>query len=211
MRNIYHMIDVVIGTQSQRMDKALLEVFDRVTMHHDKNRFHVKGWKTNSHYLVGRKFILPSQISPAREYGYTSGCYTSLIHSYDGIIADMEKALCHITGDRYDWKETVEGIERRFTINTVNSSINRNLYGEWYSSYFFKYKGFKNGNMHFEFVSEDVWAQFNQRIAKLKGYPLYEAKPQTDYQEKQTGRAKSKEWMQPKKGESKKAEVLFEI
>ena len=31
-------------------------------------------------------------ISPAKEYGYTSGCYTSLISSYDGIIPDFEKA-----------------------------------------------------------------------------------------------------------------------
>jgi len=30
--------------------------------------------------------------------------------------------------------------------------------------------------MHFEFKSEDLWAKFNQRISKLKGYPLYEHK-----------------------------------
>ena len=33
---------------------------------------------------------------------------------------------------------------------------------------FFKYKGYKNGNMHFEFSDEKIWHQFNQRVAKLR-------------------------------------------
>ena len=36
-------------------------------------------------------------INPAKEYGYTSNCYNSLRSSYDGIIPDFEKALCHIS------------------------------------------------------------------------------------------------------------------
>ncbi|HNX01802.1 MAG TPA: DUF4942 domain-containing protein, partial [Candidatus Cloacimonadota bacterium] len=59
MKNIYHMIDVVIGTTESRMDKALVEMFDRLTTHHDDNRYSVPGWKTNSHYLLGKKFIIP--------------------------------------------------------------------------------------------------------------------------------------------------------
>jgi 16S rRNA G966 N2-methylase RsmD len=180
MRNIYRMLDIVIGTSSQRMDKAILEVFDRVTKSHAENRYQHKGWKTNSHYLVGKKFILDYMISPAREYGYTSNSYNDLKSSYDGIIPDLEKALCFITGT--DFEE----------IRTVSRSIMRNSYGEWYNSTFFRYKGYKNGNMHFEFISEDVWAMFNQRVAKLKGYPLFEAKEQTAYQNRQTGRAESR-------------------
>ena len=78
MRNIYHMLDMVVQTAGQRMDKAILEVFDMVTTHHHDNWHNVKGWKTNSHFLVGKKFILPNQISPAKEYSYTSETYSSL-------------------------------------------------------------------------------------------------------------------------------------
>ncbi len=177
MRNIYHMIDMVIQTAGQRMDKAISEVFDRVTEHHHDNRYNVKGWKTNSHFLVGKKFILPNIISPAKEYGYTTGYYTSLKNSYDGLIPDFEKALCYVTGRNYD------------ELNTVNKSINRTPYGEWQNSDFFKFKGYKNGNMHFEFTSNEVWELFNKRVSKLKGYPLYENKEQTAYQKRQTGRA----------------------
>lgn len=52
MRNIYRMLEIVIGTRSQRMDKALLEVFEKLTEHYHENRYNVEGWKTNSHYLA---------------------------------------------------------------------------------------------------------------------------------------------------------------
>jgi len=42
MRNIYRMLEIVIATTTQRMDKALLEVFDRLTLHHHENRFNVE-------------------------------------------------------------------------------------------------------------------------------------------------------------------------
>ena len=38
MRNIYKMLGIVRGTAAQRMDKAIIEVFDRVTHHHHDNR-----------------------------------------------------------------------------------------------------------------------------------------------------------------------------
>lgn len=193
MKNIYRMLEIVIGTAEQRMDKSILEVFDRVTEHHHENRYHSKGWKTNSHFLVGKKFILPNMIDPSKEYGYISESYNSLRSFYDGTIPDFEKALCYVEGVNYD------------QITCLNKSINRNTYGEWYESEFFKYKGYKNGNMHFEFKDEDIWARFNQRISKLKGYPLYEAKQQTAYQKRQTGRTETERKANPVKN------VLFSI
>ncbi len=198
MKNIYKMLEIVIGTTGQRMDKAILEVFDRVTEHHHDNRHNIKGWKTNSHFLVGKKFILPNIVSPAKEYGYTSEYYTSLRQSYDGTIPDFEKALCYVTGKNYE--ET----------NTVNSRINRNTYGEWYNSDFFKFKAYKNGNMHFEFADEKIWHQFNQRVAKIKGYPLFEGKQQTAYQNRQTGRPTQKA-AQSQSGQKKEAVILTTI
>lgn len=47
-------------------------------------------------------------------------------------------------------------------------------YGQWYDWNFFKIKCFKKGSIHFEFKEKDVWARFNQRVSKIKGYPLYE-------------------------------------
>lgn len=207
MKNIYRMFEIVIGTAGSRMDKTILEVFDRVTEHHHDNRYHAKGWKTNSHYFVGKKFILPNMINPAREYSYTSESYSSLKNSYDGIIPDFEKALCYVSGDQFEehfYNETTNKWDT-IGIKTVNRTIDRNIYGNWYESHYFKYKGYKNGNMHFEFRNEKIWNDFNQRIAKLKGYPLYEAKPETTYQKRQTGKQEPERKANPVKN------VLFSM
>ena len=124
-------------------------------------------------------------VNPAKEYGYTSNSYRSLRSSYDGIIPDLEKALCYVTGLQYD------------EIKVLNSSITNNIYGEWYESEFFKYKAYKNGNMHFEWNNEEIWGKFNQKVSKLKGYPIYEAKPQTAYQKRQTGKQEPKQTANP--------------
>lgn len=176
MKNIYHMLDMVVQTTGQRMDKAILQAFDTITEHHHDNRQYLKGWKTNSHFLVGKKFILPGCVSPSKEYGATSASYRYLSNYKSGVIEDLEKALCFANAVNFD------------TILTVQHSIKSNIYGDWYESEFFKYKGFKNGNMHFEFKNEDIRGKFNQHVAKLKGYPLFEGKEQTAYQNRQTGR-----------------------
>lgn len=177
MKNIYIMLDIVIGTTEQRMDKALLEVFDKLTLHHAENRHFVKGWKTNSHYLVGEKFIMPNVVCS----DYSSGIRTSY-HGWAEPIEDLVKAMCYISAINYE--ET-----------TPLNDFLRSMKCRWAQSYcwgFFDIKCYKNGNVHFKFQSQDLWATFNQRIAKLKGYPLFEAKAQTKYQEKQTGRDKPK-------------------
>lgn len=94
MRNIYRMIEIVVGTHSQRMDKALLEVFDKLTMHYHENRYCVEGWKTNSHYLVNEKFILPSI------FEVTYGGSLGMRYGWRDVqtIDDFIKALCYITG-----------------------------------------------------------------------------------------------------------------
>ena len=47
---------------------------------------------------------------------------------------------------------------------------------EWYDWGFLRFKMFKKGTGHFEFKDAEVWARFNQHIARIKGYPLFEAK-----------------------------------
>src|SRR5690606_27361552 len=82
MKNIYKMLDVIIQTTGQRMDKALLEVFDNLTMHHHENRWNVEGWKTNSHYLVNKKFIKPYLV----RVGYGGG----IDYSFGRISEELE-------------------------------------------------------------------------------------------------------------------------
>lgn len=105
------------------------------------------------------------------------------------MIEDLAKALCFISGMRYE--ETTPLV--RF-VSDIKCD-----FGQWYCWGFFEIKGFKKGTMHFRFQDKDLWGKFNQHVARLKGYPLFEPKKQTVYQERQTGRAqqeKSKAYTQ---------------
>ncbi len=218
MKNIYAMLNVVIQTTGQRMDKAILEVFDKLTEHHHDNRHHVEGWKTNSHYLVGKKFILPDMCYQDQRWHKGESKIQTGYGSSFGLMEDFNKALAYITGinynsigslsdsiryeykvktkdeifffhggpNDYQFENTKKSLYERGVENTIERSVP--IYGEWFDWGYFRCKAFKKGSMHFEWKDPEIWGRFNQRVAKLKGYPLYEAKEQTAYQNRQTGR-----------------------
>jgi len=182
MRNIYKMLEIAVGTTEQRMDKAILEVFDKVTQHYHENRFNVEGWKTNSHYLLNQKFIFPSMVDQDK---WSWNKYHARPSSYANFdrIEDLVKALCYITGDNYDNFESLHQFLR----------ADKAEYGQWAKWGYFNIKCFKKGTIHFEFLDKELWGRFNQRVAKIKGFPLYESAP-----DKRTERQKTKEAEQPK-------------
>lgn len=191
MKNIYKMLDVIVQTTGQRMDKALLEVFDNLTQHHHENRWNVEGWKTNSHYLVNKKFIKPFLVSVS----YGGGIDYSFGRRSEEL-EDMVKALCFLTGQNYDdhisfYQRLNSNVyekdgkfkmvntnweEERFVQNNPEwNKLERPTFGEWFDWGFFEVKLFKKGTGHFKFKDENVWALFNQQIARIKGFPLPES------------------------------------
>ena len=57
MKNIYRVIDIVIQTNGQRMQRALTEAFDTICSFSAENSTAGETWKTNANYMVNRKFI----------------------------------------------------------------------------------------------------------------------------------------------------------
>jgi hypothetical protein len=189
MRNIYHMLDIVFQTRGQTMDKALLEVFDHITAFHDDNKYGLPGWKTNSHFLLTQRFIHPglcTQDDFDKKYhkDVVKITYGGRSESMD----DMVKAICYLIGEDYDAEN--ESKKRKYPELFRFVSDNRDTikFGEWFDWTLFKVRAYKKGTMHFEFKDPEIWGKFNQRIAKIKGFPLFEAKAQTAYQNRQTGR-----------------------
>lgn len=191
MKNIYRMLDAIVQTTGQRMDKALLEVFDTLTQHYHENRWNVEGWKTNSHYLVNKKFIKPYLVS----VGYSGGIDYSFGQKSEEL-EDMVKALCFLSGENYDEQISFyqrlnsNVFENDGSYKIVNSSwdvdrfeennpewkrVKRPTFGEWFDWGFFEVKVFKKGTGHFKFKDEKVWGLFNQQIARIKGFPLPES------------------------------------
>ncbi len=218
MRNIYHMLDMVIQTTGQRMDKAILEVFDKVTRHSHDNHHKVEGWKTNSHYLLTKRFIVPGYYKEEMEDMVKALCYITAGNYDDHLSLDQRTRYAYaltkdgkLVNDRecedytvkYLWHDhQVKNGEGDRAIEKHPGSKLFDLqweYGKWFDWGFFQVRHYKKGTYHFEFKSEDVWALFNSRVAKIKGYPLPERKEQTKYQERQNNH-KPVEPMATKKG-----------
>ena len=160
MHNIYQVLNMVMQTTGQRMDKALLEAFDLICSLSAENSTAGEKWKTNANYMVNRKFIVPYMTSYDARWPRD---YVTLSYSSNETkVTDVVKALCYITGTNYDSIRPLNGL-------IYESKI---PYGEWFEWGFFRVKAFKKGTMHFEFLDEAVWAKFNQAVAKQRGWVL---------------------------------------
>lgn len=207
MHNIYNMLQIIVGTTQQRMDKAIERVFDKVTSHAAENRMNLEGWKTNSAYLLNRKFIIPYMCEADKWTKSEINC------GHRGnweFMEDMVKAICYLTGDNYNKFGSLRHFIRYnihlHTANEIEFIENDNrltwrsdelykqgipfevkrhniVYGEKFEWAYFTVRAYKKGTMHFEFTDEKIWQQFNQAVAKIKGYPLPEKTKQPKQQQ----------------------------
>ena len=158
-RNIYRMLQIVAGTQEQRIDRAVEEAIDMLTKYTKDNRYGVEGWATNSGYMLNERFISDH----LAELAYSGRGFVR-IQTYGprwDEIRDLIKALCFITGRAFEEVGTPEGI-----------SANEYWPGEWYDWGFFRFRPYKKGTVHFQFKDREVWAALNARYARIKGQVL---------------------------------------
>ena len=159
-RNIYRMLQIVAGTQDQRVDRAVEEAIDSLTKHTKENRYGVQGWVTNSGYMLNRRFIRSFMAEPS--WSNPSLVRVKTYGSQSDEIRDLIKALCFITGRPFEDVGQPEPGDNTYTP------------GEWHDWGFFRFKAFKKGTVHFEFKDEEVWAAVNARYARIKGQVLPE-------------------------------------
>ena len=161
MGNIYRVVDMVVQTNGQRMQKALCEAFDLICSLSAENSTAGEKWKTNANYMVNKKFIVNYMCSTYK-WDQERPSLSLSIGGYKDRLDDVHKALCYITGTNYDDTESLD-------MAVYNQ---KPLWGEWFTWGFFRCKGYKKGTMHFEFLDEDVWYKFNVEAAKGKGWSL---------------------------------------
>jgi predicted RNA methylase len=166
-RNLYRMLQVVAGTQEQRVDQAIEEAIDNLTRYTEENRYGVEGWVTNSGYMLNRRFIQPRMAELAYDARglrlKTGGSGSDNYLSAGDQMRDLIKALCSIT--RCPYEEVA---------NPGAGEDGKIWPGEWYEWGFFRYRAYKKGTVHFEFLDEEVWSMVNARYARIKGQVLPE-------------------------------------
>lgn len=159
MSNIYRVIETVVKTNGQRMTRALCEAFDTICSLSAENSTAGETWKTNSNYMVNRRFICDWMTS----YSYNGQMEVRdwSGHNADKI-NDVCKALCYMTGTEFS------------SIGNLGEHVRKTSpeWGKWFEWGFFRCRGYKKGTIHFEFIDENVWARFNQEVAKSKGWKI---------------------------------------
>lgn len=173
VRNVYKMLEMIVGTHDDRMSKTIIEAFELICSYSADNSTAGETWKTNSNYMLNKRFIIP-HICTCQYSWETEKVHLSHSRVRDEI-GDIVKVLCYLTGNNYDDVQPLYS----FVHNAGNDpENNRKLHspmewGKWYYWYpFFRIRGYKKGTMHFEFINEDVWATFNQKVSQIKGWRL---------------------------------------
>jgi predicted RNA methylase len=163
VKNVYLMIRMIVGTHGSRMDKVLVEAFEKICSFSKDNSGAGEGWRTNTDFTINKKFILPYMT----RIGWSGELQLS--YSSSDKMDDIVKALCFLTAINYDQVKRFDSFISDFN-NAVKHPMNKMQFGQWYEWSFFRFKGYKKGTMHFEFIDEDIWLRFNQKVAEIKGW-----------------------------------------
>lgn len=156
VENINKLLEILIQNSALIFQNCLEETFDYLTAYYLENRVHIEGWKTNERWKVGKKFILPNMLD-SYGFGYDAKVVKRLGYTKQDKIRDLEKVICNLVGRDISRIESIEKI--------VEKGVE---FGKWIQGEFFKFKIFKKGTIHFEFLDEKVWNEFNRKACESK-------------------------------------------
>lgn len=159
LSNIDELFYSLIFNQKDIMKKCIADIFDYLTCYNEKNKLVKESWKTNSHYKVQKKVILPAMTksdSESKSYSYVSW-------DHEDNILDLEKAMCFISGKTFDTISNSTSIVHIVKNNSIP-------FGEVFDSEFFLFKVYKKGTIHLTFKDDYLYQRFNIIACLDKGW-----------------------------------------
>lgn len=156
--NVIAILDMVVQQRNLIAMECILDVFDKITYHSEKNRQgYGETWKTNSHYMVPEKFILPYIV----EARWSNGL--SLNYRAGETLDDIDRAMCLLTGDAFEEITTLKTAIENWCSDKVRGPE---------ESTFFTFKCHLKGTVHFKFKDKKLQTEFNRRACEGKGWQL---------------------------------------
>jgi len=147
-KNMKELLLTLFSSKDKIMTDCVLNAFDHMTKGHYKNADLVQGWKTNSDYMVGKRFILGN-----------IGSWDGISHYSYEKLRDIEKALCFLTGKNF---EEITSIVEVYRDRSTWSGIK-------VQTTFFELKLYGGvGSMHFRWLDEDLRQRFNQMVGQVR-------------------------------------------
>lgn len=152
--NIEKFRDLILQGASLIKQRCIEETFEWLTSFHPTNKVHTEGWKSNSHYKVNNKVVVPG-LSMCRIFGKFEYLHDGVGNKFD----DLDKALCFITGKKFDEIKTIS--------KTIQDEVSYKLNGDVETEFFYA-KFYKKGTAHLKFKDQAVLDALNLQAAKYK-------------------------------------------
>lgn len=168
--NMEALFEMLFMNRHELLERAIVEVFDKLTSYDEKNKVHYEGWKTNSAYKVNRRVILPHWVRLGIcETAHSLKTWGASFRLSSGafIDDDIDKVLCFITGQKFEQCLTIRrALEAHF--DQVGRIRTGDAFENTCESTFFHIKFWKKGTVHLEFRDLKHWELFNLRAAQGK-------------------------------------------
>ena len=156
--NIHEMLALFYLNKEQIMSDCLLEVFDKATRFHEKNKVHTEGWKTNKSYKLSKRIIHPNGVKFCRFFKNLE-----IDWSRQAFLDDLDKCLCWLSG------ESMEEIQSTYkSIYLFLRGDGAKDYQQKFESTFFSIRVHKKGTVHLDFKDLYLLDDFNLAVAKGK-------------------------------------------
>lgn len=137
--------------------KSVANVFDDIRSYYSGNANHSEGWKTNSNYKVGKKFIFPYGCE--LWFGEFKMWHSHRIDIYN----DLDRIICGIEGIALEDCRTIQSALKKAFKEL--GKVEKGSFDNTCESEFFDIKFFKKGTIHVQFKDKDVLARFNKMAA----------------------------------------------
>lgn len=163
--NIMYVLETFLFNREEIIMECIYNVFDEATRYYKDNRDYYEGWAHNDDYKMSGHIIWPGGI----DYDSKHDSWR-LSYSRESFYADLDKALCFLTGRSYDNERDpsfvsivaaitmhLQAIEQRWRRHSVE-----------FESTFFYINVYKKGTVHLKMKDPDLLARFNIVAAKGK-------------------------------------------
>jgi hypothetical protein len=182
--NCLEVLISVLGNQDNIFKDAIDSLFKVGCSFDKENSVHWEGWQANDSWKWNKKLIIPYAFSWSAKCGFSES-YGQFGTRCTNFLDDLDKVLAMISGEPI---EVGSATAYRNHINGLawHARTYEVAYSSWIETSFIKFRIYKKGTIHIEFLDPSLLAEFNRRAAEGKPWmPPSSSYKQPRYRQKQ--------------------------
>jgi 16S rRNA G966 N2-methylase RsmD len=178
----------VLGNSENIFKDAIDSLFQVGCSFDKENTVHWEGWAANDSWKWNKKLIIPYAFSWSNRMGFTES-YGEFGNRAKRFLDDLDKVLSNISGEaEYISSGSAYNAHIR-GLSSFNSRYDVE-FSSWIITTFIRFRIYKKGTIHIEFLDKTLLDEFNRRAAEGKPWmPKKSSYKQPKYRQKQLAAA----------------------